>query len=358
MNRLNHLKHTLSQNILDNSSYKDLEFILLDYNSTDGLGSYVKRELAGYIKEKRLIYYYTPEPAFFNRSHSRNVVFKLASGDILVNIDADNFTGKDFANYVNYEFQKNNNIFLSTLHTRQLINKTDVLGRICVKKNDFMDIKGYDEKMMNYGFEDNDIMNRLELKGLINKPIINNPNYFQVISHSIKERINNEYPLLNLQNLLIRHLTPNSSEVVYLFKDKKVTKGIITDNKTYPLKHLHGLQQKHLQDYEFGVLGNTWIQGSWKYEKKNIKMRFDKYECLEYLLNEELKTYTEKASKQIYYLVDDENMIIESIMFFSQLSNRLILQKNLYNRIIKSNKNDFGKTIVYKNFVKQNLILV
>ena len=37
MNRLDDLKQTLPQNILDNADYTRTEFVLIDYNSSDGL---------------------------------------------------------------------------------------------------------------------------------------------------------------------------------------------------------------------------------------------------------------------------------------------------------------------------------
>jgi len=37
MNRLHQLSQTLLQNIRDNEDYSELEFIVLDYNSNDGM---------------------------------------------------------------------------------------------------------------------------------------------------------------------------------------------------------------------------------------------------------------------------------------------------------------------------------
>ena len=88
MNRLHHLKETLLKNIEDNISYGKLEFILLDYNSSDGLEEWVKSKLAKYIDNGILKYHRTSEPKSFHRSHSRNVALKLGSGDILCNLDA------------------------------------------------------------------------------------------------------------------------------------------------------------------------------------------------------------------------------------------------------------------------------
>ena len=53
----------------------------------------------------------------------------------MCNIDADNYTGANFANFVNSVFEGNRDIFLSTHHNRSARN--DALGRICVRKKDF-----------------------------------------------------------------------------------------------------------------------------------------------------------------------------------------------------------------------------
>ena len=60
--RLHHLRRTLPQNIADNRDYPNLEFILLDYNSTDGLGEWVKHELSEEIANGQLNYYFTSQP--------------------------------------------------------------------------------------------------------------------------------------------------------------------------------------------------------------------------------------------------------------------------------------------------------
>jgi len=64
-------------------------------------------------------------------SDSRNIAFKLAKGEIVRNIDADTFTGRSFANYVNSVFQEHDRVFLNT-HNNSMI-KNDVLGRYAKK---------------------------------------------------------------------------------------------------------------------------------------------------------------------------------------------------------------------------------
>ncbi|HEX6426988.1 MAG TPA: glycosyltransferase, partial [Niastella sp.] len=101
MNRLHHLQQTFLRNIHDNDDYPNLEIVLLDYNSQDGMELWVNENLREFIAAGRVTYYKTFEPQVFSHSHSKNLAFRLASGDIVCNINADHFTGKGFGHYVN-----------------------------------------------------------------------------------------------------------------------------------------------------------------------------------------------------------------------------------------------------------------
>lgn len=158
MNRVGDLSKTLKQNIVDNQDYQGkLEFVLLDYNSKDGLDEYVKSNLMEYIKSGILVYYRTEEPKYYSMSHSRNVAFKLASGEIINSVDADNFVGKGFVNRINMlsHQQPEKAVFLKG---RRMLR-----GRLGFYKKEFMeDLTGYSEVLgtIGYGAEDHDIMHR------------------------------------------------------------------------------------------------------------------------------------------------------------------------------------------------------
>ena len=70
MDRLHNLKETLPKNIKDNEEDDDLEFVILDYNSSDGLEEWVKNNMMEYIDSGRLVFYRTEEPKYFDMSHS------------------------------------------------------------------------------------------------------------------------------------------------------------------------------------------------------------------------------------------------------------------------------------------------
>jgi len=92
MGRLYNLKETLPQNIEDNKAYPNLEFVILDYNSKDNLWEWMSRNMMDHILSGRVSYYRTTEPKYFSMSHSRNIAYKVAKGEIVNNLDADNYT--------------------------------------------------------------------------------------------------------------------------------------------------------------------------------------------------------------------------------------------------------------------------
>jgi cellulose synthase/poly-beta-1,6-N-acetylglucosamine synthase-like glycosyltransferase len=152
MNRLDHLKMTFIKNVYDNLDYRNIEFVLLNYNSNDDMDAWVRDNLSDLIEKGIVQYYHTEEPNFFHRSHSRNMAFKLAEGDIICNVDADNFIGKGFADYINLHFNNKKDIFIAPPKGSHLTTIRNVQGRICLKKEDFYKIKGFDERIMDYGY--------------------------------------------------------------------------------------------------------------------------------------------------------------------------------------------------------------
>ncbi|PRD56726.1 hypothetical protein C5749_05710 [Sphingobacterium gobiense] len=57
MNRLSYLKQTLAKNLDDNLDYENLDFVLLDYNSSGGLESYIKASYSEELKNGKLVYF-------------------------------------------------------------------------------------------------------------------------------------------------------------------------------------------------------------------------------------------------------------------------------------------------------------
>jgi glycosyltransferase involved in cell wall biosynthesis len=219
MNRLHHLSQTLSRNLADNRSYPNLEVVLLDYNSSDGLEKWTKEHMLGWIDAGRLIYFRTIDHAHFRRSHARNLAFRLATGDIVCTVDADNFTGPGFAHYVNERFSRYEDIYLRPDFEGAHLRLRDVFGRVCLRKADFLSIESYDEGIVEYGYEDVDLCSRLEKRGLKPK-FIEDDRFLRYIEHSNRERVANG-PILRQVVVFLRGRESGErhESLLYLLED-------------------------------------------------------------------------------------------------------------------------------------------
>jgi len=169
MDRLYTLRETLPKNIEDNADYPFVEFVVLDYNSKDGLGDWIKENMMPFIESGIVSYYRTEEPQYFSMSHSRNIAFRVASGDIVNNLDADNFTNQGFASRINEMAQlgsKDREVAYpnpATEVNKVMFGKGKKLlrGRLGFFKSDFVNLLGgYDEDLQGYGHDDRDLYNR------------------------------------------------------------------------------------------------------------------------------------------------------------------------------------------------------
>jgi len=148
MGRLHHLQETYINNI-ELTKHK-ANFVLLNYNSTDKMNEWVKKDLKKYIDNKILNYYHTTEPEFFNMAHAKNIAHKLSDGMLVCNLDADCILEKGFIKQT-----------LETHKQRALsFGKQELSGRICISKEDFMKLGGYNEEFIGWGREDRDLRKR------------------------------------------------------------------------------------------------------------------------------------------------------------------------------------------------------
>ena len=163
MNRFFHLKKTFLENVNNNKDYPNVEFVLLNYNSGDGLHDWAKKALPPYIEQGLVNYYHTDLPKSFHASKAKNLAHKVASGDILCNLDGDNFTGKGYAFYINYKMQTAG---MDSLLQFKKAPYWGTEGRIVLSKKNFFELGGYDEDLEPTGHEDHDLMDRGKALGL------------------------------------------------------------------------------------------------------------------------------------------------------------------------------------------------
>ena len=162
-NRVSDLKQTLLRNIKDNEDYKNLEFIVLNYNSQDDMDDYMLGpEIKPYIENGKVKYIRTRFPKFYEMGHSRNVCIRASQDNSLItSVDADNFTGKGFVTYLNKMANASSNP-QKTIYAK---GKKLSHGRISLFKGGFESIGSYDQELSGYGNDDASVMYRAMAMG-------------------------------------------------------------------------------------------------------------------------------------------------------------------------------------------------
>lgn len=332
MNRIHHLQQTLPQNIADNQDYNNIEFIVLDYNSTDGLEEWIKTEMAEHIASGVLKYFKTTQPAYFDRSHSRNLLFKLATGDIVCNLDADNYTGKGFASYINQEFENQENIYLVADTKKRFYFLRNAFGRFCVKREDFMALRGLDEKMKSYGSETVDFYERLEMAGK-KEVVIENTHFLKTISHGDEERISNEFFLKSLKQFYIKYISTEESEILFLYKNNTFENAFIVPENVNA--HLPATLKE-----------GTLKKGTYEDFEKVISLNYSDNSQRNLLVND--KTLSDVDSK--FYLLDDPRFLLHVAKNYAFITNVETLTSNKKENKMVVNDLVFGQGVVLKNF--------
>lgn len=189
MGRLHHLEQTLPINLINTASYPNREFILLNYGSKDDLHNWVKKHLTEYIEAGIVKYYRTKIPKYFVATHAKNIAHRQATGDILCNVDSDNFLLQGFAEHIVEQINESSCIIASPSY--DMFDTPGSCGKIALKREHFYSVNGYDEDInQGWGWDDTNfqmrarLQNNLKLKNFGKKWCI-------CINHSDCERIKN-----------------------------------------------------------------------------------------------------------------------------------------------------------------------
>lgn len=185
--RTQHLELTLPKNLADNHDYPHTKFIVLDYNSPDHLTQYL-RSFPAHIESGQLTVYQSQAPGPFQMAHAKNMAHRcgiLEGADILVNLDADNYTGQGFAHYIARKFRESEDIFLWAKMVRGEMTR-GINGRIVVTRQEFLNVGGYDERYSTWSPDDKDFNLRLRRLGYRAEEI--DPCYLHAVSHNDKMR--------------------------------------------------------------------------------------------------------------------------------------------------------------------------
>lgn len=193
-NRSFHLAETLPKNLADNPRST---FLVLDYGDGPDL-----RATLNPLRCDRLKIYRHQNGGAFHMAHAKNMAHRLAmleGAEVLVTLDADNFAGPNFEEFVT-EKMKEPGVFLCPDHesiqkmawgpgsTRPL---RGFAGRLAVRAQDFIKAGGYDEAYDTWRGEDIDFNARMGRMGYTPRFIDNA--FLKVIPHGAEVRFK-EFP--------------------------------------------------------------------------------------------------------------------------------------------------------------------
>lgn len=202
-NRFHQIEKTLKQNLDDNRMHKDrIEFILVDFGSTDGLHDWILENFKDEISDGYLKYYYTEKLPFWHASIAKNTAHLLANNEILVNLDCDNYTGYHGGEFVLRQFLQYPRAML--LHQFGGNVEDGSFGRISVHRHRFFDIGGYDENLEPMSMQDNDLIARLRTMG-IRYVYCPDERYNKAIPNTKEESILYTGSELNYENMILKN---------------------------------------------------------------------------------------------------------------------------------------------------------
>jgi len=355
MNRLRHLKATLLKNIADTLNDQNIEFVLLDYNSQDGMMDWVKENLSEYISSGRLIYFRTDEPDEFSHSHSKNMAFKLSTGDILCSINADHFIGEGFSAYLRGHFGNNKPVFVTPQPAKSYRGAwrppTDVFGKIAIRRVDFLRTTGFDERFAGYGFEDIDFVNRLTMMS-VKRCLLDREEFCLFVSHSDQERYTSKPPVF--KQLYVYYLAPEITKVLALsedtFEEFVIERKLFTNADKFTSAY-----KRRVTEVAFEVIEEKRIGKWYPNEDDGFRMIYDDGEqkvCRPMQQNLVDKPSHDDDFSENCQKVDSDVLSAKLESNLTMLKNWKITKDNLQAR--RSHVNEtYGAGKIYKNFNRE-----
>lgn len=157
MNRLHQLAQTLPANLEPLLEDGRAELVVLNYNSQDGLDEWMKR-YQSYIDSGVIRYGHETKARYFHASKAKNLAHYLATGEFLVNLDADNFIENSIPEMRRY-WREDPWAVLWLWPGSDYSDGT--FGRIGLNRAVFVKCGGYDEEFLPIAVQDRDLLSRL-----------------------------------------------------------------------------------------------------------------------------------------------------------------------------------------------------
>ena len=228
MNRFKQISKTLPKNLKDNIKNKDIvEFILVDFDSKDGLQKWIFENFRDEIKSGYLKYYFSDELIQWHAPIAKNTSTMLANGKYIVNLDCDNYTGVNGGKWVLDKFEKFGDNIL--LHQSLGIYKSGTMGRISMTKKNFVKLGGYNQQFFPMSHLDGDIVDRSKKIGM-EYHLDPDREFNQAITNtkveSVKNCVNKNYEIMKQINYYISQGNIRNGEYIANNYTKKKNIGL------------------------------------------------------------------------------------------------------------------------------------
>lgn len=356
-NRLQHLKETLARNIIEIENHHNVEFVLLNYSSDDNIDQWVRKNLYHYIEKGKLVYYQYFDAKSYHYSHAKNMLLKLANGDVVYNLNSDHYIGQNFVSYINRVYKNNLNYVISPISLSPDLNpntSSENFGRLILSKSQFLSIRGFDERIEKYGFEDIDILNRLFVKN-IKFQLLDNPEYLDFISHDDNLRFDYNLELKDIEFVLLHYMNPWETEFIVFKKKSIYSRGILIHKRLYSA--INNLSWSHNKtNYEYDILDDTFVSSTYvKRLPDLILYRQNRFEIFQQMTNNKFLC---RENNKVFQKLTDSQLILNLVKNIYIISNRKIMLQNKDVADLKINSNGFGKGQVYKNFNLDNKLII
>jgi hypothetical protein len=161
MGRLEHLKLTLPLSL----SHKAVEVLLVDYSCPERAGDWAERTFTTEIQAGRLRIIRVRGRTEYHQAHAKNVSHMRAHGELLVNADADNFIDQTYFDKCVELFREPSIQIVQPAGDLQTAH-SGMFGRLAIRRWAYHALGGYDEDLVGWGNDDNNLVWRAQALGI------------------------------------------------------------------------------------------------------------------------------------------------------------------------------------------------
>jgi len=158
-NRTYQLRQTFERNAQIIATNADTEWVIVNFNSGDDLDGFMTDALPGL--PERIVYMRENSGRPWHASVAKNVAHRNASGEVLVNLDCDNFIGESTLALIEAHFLSGGRV----LHMWSGEMGDGTGGRIAIASDLYHRLGGYDEAFHPMGYQDFDLLARAAASG-------------------------------------------------------------------------------------------------------------------------------------------------------------------------------------------------